>query len=297
MEMRSSGVKWRNERRTPFFAARLPRPAAVEWNSGMNSFYNGESRICNGLCRLPVWLGRSGQEGAGAMEAKRAAAEEAVRFIREGMTVGLGTGSTAYWAIRAIGARVSEGLRIQAVATSEATERLAQECGIPLLDRLTDLDVTIDGADEVDGRLNAIKGGGGALLREKLVASASRELILIVDDSKCVNMLGGFPLPVEVVPFGAELTMRKIGQLGCRPVLREQEGRPFVTDNGNFIADCAFGRIEQPDELQRRLKQITGVVDHGLFISMADKLIVGHGNGAVSVRERGENDTTRERET
>lgn len=231
------------------------------------------------------------------MEAKRAAAEEAVKFIREGMTVGLGTGSTAYWAIHAIGARVAEGLRIQAVATSEATERFARECGIPLLDKLTELDVTIDGADEVDGRLNAIKGGGGALLREKLVAAASRELILIVDDSKCVHRLGAFPLPVEIVPFGAELTMRQIGRLGCRPVLREKEGRPFVTDNGNFIADCPFGRIEQPEELQHGLKRITGVVDHGLFISMADKLIIGHGSGAVSIREREQNHTTKGRET
>ncbi|BFH69654.1 MAG: ribose-5-phosphate isomerase RpiA [Paenibacillus dendritiformis] len=231
------------------------------------------------------------------MEAKRAAAEEAVKFIRDGMTVGLGTGSTAYWAIQAIGARVAEGLRIQAVPTSEATERLARECGIPLLDKLTELDVTIDGADEVDGRLNAIKGGGGALLREKLVAAASRELILIVDHSKCVAGLGGFPLPVEIVPFGAEVTMRQIGRLGCRPVLREKGGRPFVTDNGNYIADCAFGRIAEPGELQHQLKRITGVVDHGLFIGMADKLIIGHGSGAVTVREREENDTTKGRET
>lgn len=241
--------------------------------------------------------GAADREGRKAMEAKRAAAEEAVKFIREGMSVGLGTGSTAYWAIRAIGARVSEGLRIQAVATSEATERLARECGIPLLDRLIGLDVTIDGADEVDGRLNAIKGGGGALLREKLVAAASRRLILIVDDSKCVDRLGRFPLPVEIVPFGAELTMSQIGRLGCRPVLREKEGRPFVTDNGNFIADCAFGRIEQPEELQLRLKRITGVVDHGLFLDMADKLIIGHGSGTVSVRESEEKDTTKGRET
>jgi ribose 5-phosphate isomerase A len=217
------------------------------------------------------------------MNAKQAAAEKATEYIRDGMIIGLGTGSTAYWAIQDIGKKVKNGLRIQAVATSIQSEHLARGLGIPLVDiSITDrIDVAIDGADEVDDEWNAIKGGGGALLREKIVASHSKELIVIVDESKRVNSLGAFALPVEVVIYGHEVTQKRLRALGCLPQLRLADNRPFVTDNGNYVIDCDFGRIEQPGELADQINRLPGVVDHGLFIQMATKVIVGYHDGTV----------------
>lgn len=217
------------------------------------------------------------------MESKRIAAEHAVTYIKDGMVVGLGTGSTAYWAIRKIGERVKEGLLVRAVATSRQSEQLAQELGIPLVafEEIDGIDITIDGADEVDGELNLIKGGGGALLREKIVAASSRKLIIIADESKLVNRLGTFPLPVEVTVFGSSLTMNKLAKFGCPLKLRTVNDQPFVTDNGNYIIDCQFGAIEQPQQLHDEINGIPGVVINGLFIHMADRVIIGQNDGTV----------------
>ncbi|MBW7455210.1 ribose-5-phosphate isomerase RpiA [Paenibacillus sepulcri] len=217
------------------------------------------------------------------MESKRIAAEHAVTYIKDGMVVGLGTGSTAYWAIRKIGERVKEGLLVRAVATSRQSEQLAQELGIPLVafEEIDGIDITIDGADEVDGELNLIKGGGGALLREKIVAASSGKLIIIADESKLVNRLGTFPLPVEVTVFGSSLTMKKLAKFGCPLKLRTVNNQPFVTDNGNYIIDCQFGAIEQPQQLHDEINGIPGVVINGLFIHMADRVIIGQNDGTV----------------
>lgn len=222
------------------------------------------------------------------MNLKQLAAEKAVEYVQDGMRVGLGTGSTAYWAIRRIGERVAkEGLSIQAVATSKASEKLAQEQGIPLIpfDRLEGLDLTIDGADELDRELHLIKGGGGALLREKIVAFHSKELIIIADESKLVDKLGHFPLPVEIVPFANEWTLASLEELGAKPMLRTEDERIYVTDNGNYIADCRFGVIENPKELHRMLLDLPGVVDNGLFIGLARRAVIGHSDGTVTILE------------
>ena len=223
------------------------------------------------------------------MESKRMAAEKAVEYVRDGMTVGLGTGSTAYWAIRKIGERVKEGLTIKAAATSVSSEKLARELGIPLIPfaEIEAIDLTIDGADEVDGDWNLIKGGGGALLREKIVAAASKTFIVVVDESKPVSRLGAFPLPVELVPFGHEMTLRKLRALGCEPAIRTVDGKRFVTDNGNYIADCRFGRIDRPDALHIAINMIPGVVDNGLFVRMATRVIVGYRDGTVKELSKG----------
>jgi ribose 5-phosphate isomerase A len=224
------------------------------------------------------------------MDRKRLAAEKAVDYVQDGMIVGLGTGSTAYWAIRELGRRVKEGLSIRAIATSKQSEAHARRLGIPILSfaEIASIDITIDGADEVDDQLQVIKGGSGALLREKIVASASSELIIIVDDDKPVKQLGAFPLPVEVVPFGSELTLRHLQALGCRPVQRMQEDAPFVTENGNYTVDCHFGRIANPVELHTAINAIVGVVDNGLFLNMASRVIIGCADGAVAERVKPE---------
>lgn len=210
---------------------------------------------------------------------KRLAAARAVGLVENGMTVGLGTGSTAAHAVRLLGLKVSEGLRLRGVATSEATRRLALECGIALADPgdVGHLDLTIDGADEVDPDLNLIKGGGGALLREKIVAAASERLIIIVDSSKLVERLGRFALPVEVVRFGWQWVARGIETLGGSPVLRVTAGQPFATDEGHYILDCAFGAVADPGRLSATLDALPGLVEHGLFVGMADTVIVGRG--------------------
>ena len=223
-----------------------------------------------------------------ADDQKKAAAIRALDFVKPGMKLGLGTGSTAEHFVRALGEKVMQGLEIVGVPTSERTATLAESLGIPLsnLFDTPHLDLTVDGADELDGELRLIKGGGGALLREKIVATASDRMIVIADASKVVKRLGAFPLPVEVVPFGASVTARKIaevaGALGCTGKMSrraDEYGEPFFTDNGNFIYDCEFGEIPDADALAPALNRIPGVVDNGLFVGIATLAIVGTPSG------------------
>lgn len=222
------------------------------------------------------------------MESKRIAAEKAADYITDGMVVGLGTGSTAYWAIQKIGTRVQHGLNIRAIATSVHSEKLARELGICLIpfSEIDEIDITIDGADEVDDDFHLIKGGGGALLREKIVASASKRLIIVVDESKLVNRLGKFPLPIEIVKFGYEMTIRKLDKLGCHSKLRMLDDKRYETDNGNYMVDCDFKSIEKPLELHSTINQIPGIVDNGLFVNMTRHVIVGHQDGSVQELEK-----------
>ncbi|MBW4083390.1 ribose-5-phosphate isomerase RpiA [Paenibacillus sp. S150] len=222
------------------------------------------------------------------MNVKRLAAEKAVEYVMDGMKVGLGTGSTAYWAIRKLGERVKEGLKITAVATSVASEEQARELGIPLVGfgDIGGLDLTIDGADELNQELELIKGGGGALLREKIVARGSTRMIVVADESKAVGTLGKFPLPVEIVPFAWEWTVAELAKLGCTPELRRSGDGLYKTDNGNYIADCRFGAIPSAPKLAESLQNITGVVEHGLFIGIAAVAIIGKKDGSIEVIER-----------
>ncbi|WP_397361804.1 ribose-5-phosphate isomerase RpiA [Paenibacillus sp.] len=221
------------------------------------------------------------------MNVKQLAAEKAVEYVEDGMKVGLGTGSTAYWAIRKLGERVSEGLKITAVATSRASEEQARELGIPLVafGDIESLDLTIDGADELDSSLQLIKGGGGALLREKIVASNSTRMIVIADEGKVVSTLGKFPLPIEIVPFAWEWTVAELAKLGCQPELRRNGDELYKTDNGNYIADCRFEAIESAPKLALTIQNIPGVVDHGLFIGIAAMAIVGKNDGTIEIIE------------
>ncbi|MGE0150914.1 MAG: ribose-5-phosphate isomerase RpiA [Parvibaculaceae bacterium] len=224
-------------------------------------------------------------------ELKKAAALAAIAHVSSGMKLGLGTGSTAAHFVDALGEKVRQGWDILCVPTSEATRRQAEGLGIRLttLDETPVLDLTVDGADELDGRLRLIKGGGGALLREKIVASSSRRMIVIADAGKKVAVLGKFPLPVEVVPFGLRATAIKIDQAFAwtrneGPVtLRVRNGKPFVTDNGNLVLDCALGRIENPEKLAAALSSIPGVVGHGLFIDMASIAIIAGAAGVETL--------------
>jgi ribose 5-phosphate isomerase A len=220
-----------------------------------------------------------------AINGKKIAAGKAIGYIKSGMTLGLGTGSTAYWAIQGIGELVKNGLSVRAIATSMQSEALARELEIPLIpfSEIDHLDVTIDGADEVDEHLNLIKGGGGALLREKIVASVTKFYIIIVDQSKLVTKLGKFPLPVEVAPFGWELTMRRLTALGCAPKMRMTDKKPFLTDNSHYILDCSFGSINDPALLHEQVSGITGVMEDGFFINMADVVIAGSPDGDAKV--------------
>ena len=221
-------------------------------------------------------------------QAKQRAAERAIEQVRDGQVVGLGTGSTAKFAIEGLGRRVREGLSIRGVPTSIASGRMAAELGIPLV-ALNDagvIDVTFDGADEVDPDFNMIKGGGGALTREKLVALASKKRVILVDESKLVSKLGETrPLPVEVLPFAWTLSARLLKEMDCIPSLREETGRPFITDNGNHILDCACGAIEDPPAMEKRIKLLPGVVECGLFIGIADILVIGF-DERIEIRER-----------
>jgi ribose 5-phosphate isomerase A len=217
-------------------------------------------------------------------ELKREAGVAAAAELRDGMIVGLGSGSTARLAVEVIGQRVKEGLKIIGIPTSELTADEARELGIPLstLGEYPQVDVTIDGADEVELRtLNLIKGGGGNLLREKIVASASSRLVIAVDESKQVSRLGEhFAVPVEVAQFGWQSTARKLEKLGATPKLRQGSDRKtFITDGGNYILDCKFGRIDSAEELQRELDGVVGVVEHGLFIGMTSLVVVATREG------------------
>ena len=221
-------------------------------------------------------------------ESKRRAAQRAIEFVADGQIVGLGTGSTTRFAIEGLARRVAEGLKITGVPTSIETERMAVALGITLADlnELDCIDVTIDGADSVDPRFNMIKGGGGALTREKLVAIASKRRIIIVDDSKLVDHLGlTWAVPVEVLPFAWRLTRDRLIKLGCQPTVRHKEGAPFKTDNGNYILDCDFGAIRDPESLEPAIKLVPGVVESGLFIAIADVLVIGF-QDHVELKER-----------
>jgi ribose 5-phosphate isomerase A len=218
---------------------------------------------------------------------KEAAGRAAAKLVTDGQIVGLGTASTAFFAVVALGERVKAGLKITGIPTSVNTEELARKVGIKLttLDENPEIDITIDGADEVDPRLCLIKGGGGALTREKVIASASKMMIVIVDSSKVVATLGKFPLPVEVIAFARTVVERKIAALGSVPKLRMlPNGQPFITDNGNQILDCAFGKIADPPALAQILSDMPGIVEHGLFIGQATMAIVGRANGVEEIR-------------
>src|SRR5437899_11157981 len=225
---------------------------------------------------------------------KRQAAALAVEWVRPGMRLGLGTGSTAKHFVELLAERVRGGLNVIGVPTSEATRALAEQNGVPLttLDETPALDMTVDGADEIGPDLSLIKGGGGALLREKIVASASVRMIVIADESKWVSALGRFPLPVEVVPFGLAATRRAVeaaataaGCAGPALLRRAKDGHAFVTDGGHWILDAAFERIPDPRSLAERLDGIAGVIEHGLFIGLADAAIIA-GSSGVRVLER-----------
>ena len=222
-----------------------------------------------------------------AANPKKMAGERAVDYVDDDMIVGLGTGSTAYFAIVRLADRISrEGLRVQCIPTSERSATLARELGVPLTSfaETHAVDITIDGADEVDPAFNLIKGGGGALLREKFVASASRAELIIVDESKLKRRLGAFPLPVEVVPFGWQLTQRRLREFGCEARFRSSDRGPFVTDNGNYILDCEFGVIEDPPALERNILGTCGVVECGLFTGLATRIIIGKSDGGLEER-------------
>jgi len=216
---------------------------------------------------------------------KRMAAEKALEYVEDGMILGLGTGSTVEYFIPRLGEKIKrEGMEILAIPTSHRTKNIAKEHGIPLstLKDHPEIDLTIDGADEVDPDLNLIKGGGGALTREKIVASSSRREVIIVDESKLVQKLGiSFPLPVEVIPFGWYPTKRKIEErFGCKAELRMSDDNPFTSDNMNYILDCEFpSGIEDPEEVERELDKIPGIVEIGLFVDMADVVIAGTREG------------------
>jgi ribose 5-phosphate isomerase A len=226
---------------------------------------------------------------------KRAAATRALEFVQDGIRLGLGTGTTAEAFLEVLAPRVRGGLNITAAATSERTAIRAKSLGIPVapLEQLAPLDITIDGADEADRDLNLIKGGGGALLREKIVASASRRMVVIADGSKLVQRLGRFPLPIEVTEFGYALTAARIrevaGTFGYTELpmtLRTREGTTFRTDGGNFIYDCGFGSIGDAAKLALALKSITGVVEHGLFIGLATTLVIAHAIEDIEIIQR-----------
>jgi ribose 5-phosphate isomerase A len=226
-------------------------------------------------------------------EAKRAAAAQAIeRFLKDGMTIGLGSGTTSRWFVRILGERVAKGLRVTGVPSSKSTGELATEVGVPLAD-LNDvgqLDLTIDGADEIDSKGRMIKGGGANLLWEKIVASASNKMVCIVDESKLVELLGRFPLPIEVVPFAWRSTERHLRKLFeesgfGEPKIEIRGGleKPLITDSGHYLLDCHLEKLPDPENLAGKLNQIPGVVEHGLFIGIATDAVVGHANGGSEV--------------
>ena len=220
---------------------------------------------------------------------KDAAARASLRYVNDGDIVGLGTGSTAAFMVRALAEKVRAGLKIVGIPTSKRTGELAASLGIAVttLDEYQDINVTIDGADEFDSQLRLIKGGGGALLREKIVASASRKLVIIADSSKQASKLGRFPLPVEVIPFAEKLVARKIVAMGAQVKLREYAyGNPFVTDEGHHILDCHFGEIDDPEKIGSELRFMPGIVEHGLFLNMASVVVVGKADGVVELTRK-----------
>jgi len=220
---------------------------------------------------------------------KQAAARASLKYVRDGQIVGLGSGSTATFAIRMLGERVREGMKIHGIPSSIATRDLATQLGIPLItfEDAQQIDVTIDGADEFDPTLNLIKGGGGAMLREKIVASASKQLVVVTDASKQVQVLGKFPVPVEVIAFAEPLIAKRISDLGGQVVQRHgKDGKPYVTDEGHHILDCHFGKIPDPAGLAHTLSDMPGIVEHGLFVGMANVVVMAKA-GEVEEFQRG----------
>jgi ribose 5-phosphate isomerase A len=217
---------------------------------------------------------------------KKAAGEKAAEYVKDGMVVGLGTGSTAYYFIKKLGELVSEGLFVKAVTTSLATEKQAGSLNISMfsVDEVDGIDLLIDGVDEIDSTFNAIKGGGGALFREKLIAKLSKKIIWILDDSKFVDSIGKFPLPVEILSFGYTHTLKKLQRMSLNPKLRLSGEEPFITDNGNYIVDLHLGKPVDTNEVIRKLDSVTGVLEHGLFINMCERIIIGR-NKEVEVLE------------
>jgi ribose 5-phosphate isomerase A len=216
--------------------------------------------------------------------AKQKAGEYAATFIETGMNIGIGTGSTVYYFIQALAKKIKEGLVIKGVPTSRQTELLAKELNIPLTDlnNVAQLDLTVDGADEIDPHLQLIKGGGGALLQEKIVAAASKKLIIIADESKLVDTLGKFPLPVEVITFAWEQTQKHIQNLGCtKIILRKKNDDVFMTDHKHYILDCYFEKINDVVSLTQQLNNIPGVVENGLFVNIATSAIIAHNDGNI----------------
>jgi ribose 5-phosphate isomerase A len=226
-------------------------------------------------------------------EAKKAAAAQAIEsFLKDGMIIGLGSGTTSRWFVRILGERVAKGLRVTGVPSSKSTGQLAQEVGVSLADLndVPQLDLTIDGADEIDSKGQMIKGGGANLLWEKIVATASKQMVCIIDESKLVETLGRFPLSVEVIPFAWRSTERHLRKLfenaGLgKPVIEMRGGleKPLITDSGHYLLDCHLEKILEPESLGEKLKQIPGVVEHGLFIRIATAAVIGHASGKAEV--------------
>ena len=214
------------------------------------------------------------------MNKKKIAGEKAVEYIKDGMILGLGTGSTAYYMINKVGELVEKGMKLKAVATSKSTEILAEELKIPLvpIDEVDKIDLAIDGVDEIDREFNAIKGGGGALFREKIVANLAKKVIWIMDDSKLVENIGEFPLPVEILPYGYKHTIKKLENYSLNPIIRIKENKIFITDNGNYIVDLHIGKPINISDIYSKISRIPGVLEIGLFINMCNFIIVGTNN-------------------
>lgn len=220
------------------------------------------------------------------LQAKKAVGHAAAEMVEDGMRLGLGTGSTAKEFIACLIERCRQGLKIEAIATSRRSEEQARQGGIPILssDEVTALDITFDGADEVDTHKRLIKGGGGALLREKIVASMSQEMVVLVDQSKCVKQFGRFPLPIEIVPFAYRATVEKIGRIGYRGTLRRKSNKElYVTDGGHYIYDINLPIDREPEEIQRELLSIPGVIETGFFLNLAGRVLVGCEDGSVKI--------------
>ena len=219
------------------------------------------------------------------MNLKEVVGKEAVNYVKDGMIVGLGTGSTVFYFVHALAEKVKEGLNIEMISTSIQTVELAKSLGLVIkeLEEIDHIDLAVDGVDEIDKNFNAIKGGGAALFREKIVADIAEKIIWIFDESKDVEKLGNFNLPVEILPFGYSHTIRKMEKLGLNPVLRLKDGKTLVTDNYNYIVDLHLGYGFDIDEVKNKLAGIVGVVEHGLFLSMCDLCISGTPNGAVII--------------
>jgi ribose 5-phosphate isomerase A len=215
--------------------------------------------------------------------AKLAAAQHALKFVEPGMIVGLGSGSTATLFIQLLGEQVKQGLSIKGIASSEDSERLGRELGIPItdFDHNKTIDVAVDGADEVAPGLALIKGGGGKLLREKIVASAAKRFIIVADETKVVPQLGAFPLPVEVIPMAVPLVSERLRDIGFTPKIRQakQGSGPYITDEGNILLDCSSSGIVDPEETAAEIRAMVGVVEHGLFLGMAERVLVAGENG------------------